>query len=157
MASAGEAVAAIIASGVVPAGLEMMDALTIEAAEARVGAGYPRDAAAILLCELDGDGDEATAEAERVANIARENGATAIRHAQSEAERALLWAGRKEAFPALGRLSPDYYCIDGTIPRHRLAEVLTEIGALGRAIRPARRQRLPRRRRQPAPAHPLRR
>ena len=129
---AGEAVAAIIASGVTPAGLEMMDALTIRAAEAHAQCGYPHNAAAILLCELDGSPDESEAEAALVAEICERAGATSVHRAADEAERERWWKGRKSAFPALGRLKPDYYCIDGTIPRRRLAEVLEGIETLGR-------------------------
>ncbi len=123
----GEAVAAIIAAGIIPAGLEMMDKLALNAAEAHVHAGYPTDAAAILLCELDGAEADVAQELSRVAEICEAAGATQVRLARDEAERALFWAGRKGAFPAMGRLAPDYYCIDGTIPRRRLPDVLEEI------------------------------
>jgi glycolate oxidase len=129
---AGNAVAGIIASGIVPAGLEMMDTLAIVAAEDFVHAGYPTDAAAILICELDGVPEEVTAQLGRVHSVLQQHGATAIRVSANEAERNLLWAGRKAAFPAVGRLAPDYYCVDGTIPRHRLAQVLTRIGELSK-------------------------
>ncbi len=123
----GEAVAAIIAAGIIPAGLEMMDKLALNAAEAHVHAGYPTEAAAILLCELDGAVEDVAEELRRVADICEAAGATQVRLARDEAERARFWAGRKGAFPAMGRLAPDYYCIDGTIPRRRLPDVLEEI------------------------------
>ena len=129
---AGDAVSAIIRGGIVPAGLEMMDALAIQAAEDFAHAGYPRDAAAILLCELDGDEAEAEADAARVQAILTEAGATETRLARSEAEREAFWRGRKAAFPAAGRLAPDYYCMDGTIPRRELGAVLNDIAALSR-------------------------
>ena len=127
---AGDAVSAIIRGGIVPAGLEMMDALAIQAAEDFAHAGYPRDAAAILLCELDGDEAEAEADAARVQAILAQAGATETRLACSEAEREAFWRGRKAAFPAAGRLAPDYYCMDGTIPRRELGAVLNDIAAL---------------------------
>jgi glycolate oxidase len=130
VARAGAAVGAIIAAGIVPAGLEMMDNPAIRAAEAFVHAGYPVDAAAILLCELDGTNEEVSEQVMRVRELLLASGATEVRTARDEAERALFWKGRKAAFPAVGRISPDYYCMDGTIPRHRLPEVLARIAAL---------------------------
>ena len=127
---AGDAVAAIIRGGVIPAGLEMMDALAIEAAEDFAHAGYPRSAAAILLCELDGIEAEVEADIARVRAILDDAGATETRLAATEAERETFWRGRKAAFPAAGRLAPDYYCMDGTIPRRELGAVLAEIAAL---------------------------
>ena len=127
---AGGAVAAIIAAGVIPAGLEMMDNPAIRAAETFVHAGYPEDAAAILLCELDGSNAEVSEEILRVRKLLLDSGATEVRTAQDEAQRLKFWAGRKNAFPAVGRLSPDYYCMDGTIPRLHLARVLGEINRL---------------------------
>ena len=127
---AAGAVAAIMAAGVVPAGLEMMDGPALRAAEDFAGAGYPRDAAAILLCEIDGQDEDVTEEIERVSGLLRESGATEVRVARDEAERRRFWAGRKGAFPAMGRLAPDYYCIDGTIPRKSLPFVLAEMGRL---------------------------
>ncbi|WP_417607609.1 FAD-linked oxidase C-terminal domain-containing protein [Oceanimonas baumannii] len=124
---AGDAVGAVIAGGIIPAGLEMMDSHAIVAAEAFARAGYPTEAEALLLCELDGTEEEVREYIERVEAIFREQGATTVRVSQSEAERALLWKGRKSAFPAVGRISPDYYCMDGTIPRSQLAHVLTEM------------------------------
>ena len=128
--AAADAVAAVISGGIVPAGMEMMDRLAIEAAEDFVAAGYPRDAAAILLCEVDGEPDEVETQVARVSEILAASGATGIRVARDAAERARFWAGRKAAFPAVGRISPDYYCMDGTIPRRHLAEVLLEIERL---------------------------
>lgn len=130
VAAAGDAVSAVISRGILPAGMEMMDRLAIEAAEDFVGAGYPREAAAILLCELDGEAEEVAAAVARVTEILREAGAGDIRVATEAADRARLWAGRKAAFPAVGRIAPDYYCMDGTIPRRHLAAVLTGIGEL---------------------------
>ena len=129
---AAQAVADIIAAGIIPAGLEMMDELALQAAEKYAHAGYPEDAGAILICECDGASPDAEAELARVAEICTACGASLIRRAADEAERLRLWAGRKGAFPAMGRLAPDYYCIDGTIPRRRLPEVLARIGDLSR-------------------------
>jgi len=129
---AGAAVGDIIAAGIIPAGLEMMDKLAIQAAEAFVHAGYPLDAEAILLCELDGVNEEVSEEIWRVHNILLESGATSLRTAADEVERLKLWAGRKAAFPAVGRISPDYYCMDGTIPRKQLPHVLRNISELSR-------------------------
>ena len=127
---AGAAVAAIIGAGLIPAGLEMMDSLAIRAAEAFIHAGYPVEAAALVLCEMDGMATQVAADSARAQTILLANGASEVRLAQNEAERKKFWAGRKAAFPAVGRLSPDYYCMDGTIPRRRLAEVLRGIAAL---------------------------
>lgn len=130
---AGQVVADIIAAGVVPAGLEMMDKLALTAAEDFAHAGYPRDAAAILLVELDGYASEVDADVEVVQKVLAAGGATQVRRAENEAQRALFWKGRKCAFPAVGRLSPDYYCMDGTIPRHTIGEVLNYINTLSAA------------------------
>jgi len=127
---AGEAVAAIIGEGVIPGGLEMMDNPAIRAAEDFVKVGYPTDAAAILLCELDGTAAQASADVEWVQSILQTNGALNIRKASDAKERQMLWAGRKAAFPAVGRIAPDYYCMDGTIPRRQLGKVLRRIGEL---------------------------
>ncbi|MFH0350731.1 MAG: FAD-linked oxidase C-terminal domain-containing protein [Chromatiales bacterium] len=127
---AGNGVAAVIAAGIIPAGLEMMDRLAIEAAEDFVHAGYPLDAAAILLCEIDGHPAEIEAELPRVAEVLKAQGATEVRVARDESERQRFWTGRKAAFPAVGRIAPDYYCMDGTIPRRQLATVLSRISAL---------------------------
>jgi glycolate oxidase len=127
---AGEAVGAIIAAGIIPAGLEMMDKLAIQAAEDFVHAGYPRAAEAILLCELDGTEAEVSEYIMLVRKILIDSGATEVRTAVDEAERQLFWKGRKSAFPAVGRISPDYYCMDGTIPRRHLPQVLQRISEL---------------------------
>ena len=130
--SAGDAVGAVISAGIIPGGLEMMDGLAIRAAEDFAQAGYPREAAAILLCELDGSEEETVSNSERVKHIFLQHGATSIRIAKTEEDRALLWKGRKSAFPAVGRIAADYYCMDGTIPRGKLAGVLTRIEELSR-------------------------
>ena len=124
---AGEAVAAIIAAGIIPAGLEMMDKAATAAVEPYVNAGYDLSAAAILLCESDGTQEEVAEEISRVTAVLIAAGANGIKVSQSEAERVRFWAGRKAAFPAIGRITPDYYCMDGTIPRRRLAEMLAAI------------------------------
>ena len=122
--SAGEAVANVIGAGIVPAGLEMMDRLATRAVEDFVHAGYDLEAEAILLAESDGTREEVAHETGRMIEVMRASGATDIRCSQSEAERLRFWSGRKAAFPAVGRISPDYYCIDGSIPRGALARVL---------------------------------
>ena len=127
---AGDAVGKIIAAGIIPAGLEMMDNPAIRAAEAFVDAGYPVDAAAILLCELDGAQQEVVSHVAQVKTVLQACGATELRVADSASERETFWKGRKAAFPAVGRISPDYYCMDGTIPRHQLSKVLAGIKAL---------------------------
>lgn len=127
---AGDAVAAIIAAGLIPAGLEMMDRAAIRAAEDFVQAGYPIEAAAILLCEMDGSEEQVEADAEQLVRLLGNHGASDLRVAASEQERRRMWAGRKAAFPAVGRISPDYYCMDGTIPRRYLARVLSAIAEL---------------------------
>jgi glycolate oxidase len=127
---AGQAVASIIAAGIVPAGLEMMDRPAVRAVEEFVHAGYDTEAAAILLCESDGTPAEVEDEIGRVERVLQESGATAFRVSNSEEERLRFWAGRKAAFPAVGRISPDYYCMDGTIPRKRLGEVLAFIARM---------------------------
>jgi glycolate oxidase len=131
---AGAAVAAIIGAGIVPAGLEMMDRLTISAVEPFVHAGYPNDAAAILLCEADGTAEEVGEEVAAVQRLMEEAGATLIEVSRNEGQRLKFWSGRKAAFPAAGRISPDYYCIDGTIPRRALGAVLQRIGELSQAF-----------------------
>ncbi|MGD9254937.1 MAG: FAD-linked oxidase C-terminal domain-containing protein, partial [Chromatiales bacterium] len=128
--TAGEAVGRIIANGIIPGGLEMMDNLSIRAAEDFAHAGYPTDAAAILLCELDGTAEEVEQDIARVTKILEGCDVTSIRLSTSEQERLALWAGRKSAFPAVGRISPDYYCMDGTIPRHRLPDVLRRMSEM---------------------------
>ncbi|MBT9567489.1 MAG: FAD-binding protein [Thiobacillus sp.] len=130
IAKAGAAVGNIIAAGVIPAGLEMMDRLAIQAAEAFVHAGYPLDCEALLLCEVDGVNEEVSDDIFTVHEVLLASGATEIRTADNEAERARFWAGRKAAFPAVGRLAPDYYCMDGTIPRAQLPHVLQRISEM---------------------------
>jgi glycolate oxidase len=127
---AGAAVADVIAAGIVPAGLEMMDRPATHAVEQFVSAGYDLDAAAILLCESDGTSEEVEDEIARMRDILQNAGATRMTVSRDDAERLRFWSGRKAAFPAVGRISPDYYCMDGTIPRKRLGEVLTFIAAL---------------------------
>ncbi len=128
--AASEAVARIISSGIIPAGLEMMDNPAIRAAEAFAHAGYPIHAEAILLCELDGSGAVVEEQAAQVTAILQAYRAISIHTAKTAHERTRLWAGRKSAFPAVGRLAPDYYCMDGTIPRSQLANVLRKIQQL---------------------------
>ena len=127
---AGDAVAAIIAAGIIPAGLEMMDQPATAAVEEFVHAGYPLDAEAILLCESDGTPEEVEEEIERMSSVLRSSGATKIAVSQSEAERLKFWSGRKNAFPASGRISPDYMCMDSTIPRKRVADILLAIAEM---------------------------
>ncbi len=121
---AGDCVAAIIGAGIIPGGMEMMDRPAIHAAEDFIRSGYPLDVEALLIVELDGPQVEVDYLLARVTEIAEANGATTSRVSTSEAERDAFWAGRKAAFPAVGRISPDYYCMDGTIPRHKLPVVL---------------------------------
>lgn len=125
--AAGKAVTQVIAAGIIPAGLEMMDRPSVHMVEPFVKAGYDLDAQAILLCESDGTPEEVAHEIERIEALFREAGSTRCQVSTSEAERLRFWAGRKNAFPAAGRVSPDYYCMDGTIPRRHLARVLTAI------------------------------
>ena len=125
--SAGACVAAIIGAGIIPGGMEMMDKPAIHAVEAFVHAGYPLDVEALLIVELDGPPAEVDHLIARVEQIAKTEGAVSCRISNSEAERMVFWAGRKAAFPAVGRISPDYYCVDPTIPRKRLADVLTRM------------------------------
>jgi len=127
---AGACVAQVIAEGIIPAGMEMMDRPAIHAAEAFVNVGYPLDVGALLIVEVDGPAAECDHLIEEIARIAGENGAVTLRVSTSEAERVAFWAGRKAAFPAVGRISPDYYCMDGTIPRRRLPEVLNRMEQL---------------------------
>jgi glycolate oxidase len=129
---AGAAVGRIIASGIIPAGLEMMDKAAIRAAEDYVHASYPVDAEAMLLCESDGTRAAVGEEIERIKALLLESGATELRFSQDEAQRLKFWAGRKAAFPAVGRIAPDYYCIDGTIPRRALSFVLRRIAEFSR-------------------------
>jgi glycolate oxidase len=129
---AGNAVANVIAAGIIPAGLEMMDKLATQAVEQFVHAGYPLEAEAILLCESDGTEEEVAAEIEKISQVMRDSGASEIRLSRDEAERLKFWSGRKAAFPAVGRILPDYFCMDGTIPRKRLGEVLHGIAKLSK-------------------------
>jgi glycolate oxidase len=124
---AGDAVAALIGEGIIPAGLEMMDQPATRAVEPFVKAGYDLDASAILLVESDGTAAEVEDEIRRIEAVLKANGSTRCQVSQSEGERLRFWAGRKNAFPAAGRVSPDYYCMDGTIPRRRVGEVLKNI------------------------------
>jgi glycolate oxidase len=128
--AAGDCVARIIAAGIIPAGMEMMDRLATRATEDFVHAGYPLDCEALLIVELDGPAEEVDHLLGLVEAIANECGAVSTRVSTSETERLLFWAGRKAAFPATSRLAPDYYCMDGTIPRHQLPHVLGEIRRL---------------------------
>ena len=129
-AAAASAVGDIIAAGIIPAGMEMMDSLAINAAEDFVHAGYPRAAAALLIIELDGPEVEVDALIERVAALVNTAGASSIKISTSEDERMLFWAGRKSAFPAVGRISPDYLCMDGTIPRRALPDMMVRMASL---------------------------
>lgn len=128
----GQCVADIISDGIIPGGMEMMDSLAIQAAEDFVHAGYPLDVEALLIVELDGPEAEVDYLIERVEAIARKNNSKTLRVSQSEEERASFWAGRKAAFPAVGRISPDYYCMDGTIPRKELPKVLARMRELSK-------------------------
>lgn len=127
---AAEAVADIISAGIIPAGLEMMDKKVTGAVEQFIGAGYPLDAEAVLLCESDGTEEEVASEISRVTEVLNAAGATEVRISRDEAERLKLWAGRKAAFPAVGRIQPDYFCLDGTIPRKQLSHVLKRIAEM---------------------------
>ncbi len=131
-AAAGDCVVEIIGAGIIPSGLEMMDRFAVRAAEEFVHAGYPLDVEALLIVELDGCESEIATGLSEVSRIAERTGAVYRRCSHDEAERQVIWAGRKAAFAAIGRLTPDYYCMDGTIPRRRLPEVLTRIEALSR-------------------------
>ena len=125
--AASNAVSGIIGAGIIPAAIEMLDNLAIQAVEAAIQAGLPLDAGALLLIELDGIDDGMEADAQRIADICEQNDCQNVRVAQDDAERALLWKGRKEAFGAIGRLTPNYYTHDGVIPRTRLPEALTRL------------------------------
>jgi glycolate oxidase len=133
LTKAGDAVAAVVASGLLPGALEIMDRLAIQAAEAAVHAGYPQDAAALLIVELDGEAQQVEEEFRRLKPIIEASGAYDIRVAQDEADRLRIWKGRKSAFSAVGRLSPEYLVNDGVVPRSRLGEALTEIERLSTA------------------------
>lgn len=127
---AGDAVARVIAAGIIPAGLEMMDKPMVAAVEGFVNAGYDLDAAAILLCESDGTPEEVAEEIGRMLDVLAESGATRLEVSKDEAQRLRFWSGRKNAFPASGRISPDYMCMDSTIPRKRLADILLAIAEM---------------------------
>ena len=128
--SAARCVAEVIGHGIIPAGMEMMDRPAIHAAEDFLKIGYPLDAEALLIVEVDGPAEECAHFMELIGDIARRNGAATLKVAADEAERLRFWAGRKAAFPAIGRISPDYYCIDGTIPRRCLPEMLRRMGEM---------------------------
>ena len=128
--AAGNCVAGIIGAGIIPAGMEMMDKPAINAAEDFVHAGYPRDAEGLLIIELDGPENEVEELIKRVVDTAKRNSASTVKVSESDEQRMQFWAGRKAAFPAVGRISPDYMCMDGTIPRHQLAHVLGRIAEL---------------------------
>ncbi len=130
MGKAGDAVAAIVAAGIIPAGLEMMDGPATQAAEDFLHAGYDTSAKAILLCESDGTPEEVAEEIGRMSAVLNGCGATRIQISRNEIERLVFWSGRKNAFPAAGRLSPDYYCMDGTIPRRHIGTLLRQIEAM---------------------------
>ncbi len=130
--AAGDAVAQVVASGLLPGAMEIMDSLAIEAAEASVDAGYPRDAAALLIVELEGERIQVDAEFAHLLQVIETSGASEVRAAQDDAERARIWKGRKGAFSAVGRLSPDYIVQDGVVPRGRLGEALAHIEALSK-------------------------
>jgi glycolate oxidase len=127
---AGLAVADIIAAGIIPAGLEMMDKKAVNAVEQFIGAGYPMGAEAMLLCESDGSSEEVESEIAKTSEVLTKAGATEITVSTDEAQRLKLWAGRKSAFPAVGRVLPDYFCMDGTIPRKTLPRVLKRIAEM---------------------------
>ncbi len=129
---AARCVGSVIAAGIIPAGMEMMDGPAIRAAEDFIGAGYPTEAEALLIVEADGPAPEVAAVSARIEEIVRACGATSFRASASEAERLAFWAGRKAAFPAVGRITPDYYCMDGTIPRGSLPRVLARIAELSK-------------------------
>ena len=128
----GRCVSEIIASGIIPAGMEMMDKALIHATDNFVKAGYPRDAASMLIVELDGTATEVKELIEKVSEIAKKNKSSSIKISKNEKQRMKFWAGRKAAFPACGDMAPDYYCMDGTIPRGKLANVLKEIARLSK-------------------------
>lgn len=130
--AAGDAVAAVVASGLLPGAMEIMDRLAIQAAEASVRCGYPERAEAVMIVELEGPAEEVEAERARLDAIVADSGATEVRVARSEAERQLIWKGRKSAFSAVGRLSPDFIVQDGVVPRKRLGEALRAIDAYSR-------------------------
>ena len=129
---AGAAVGQVIGAGIIPAGMEMMDKLAIRAAEDFAHAGYNKEAEAILICELDGEQDDVEASYLKLTKVLEQSGAINIRTASNSEEQRKFWLGRKSAFPAVGRLAPDYYCMDGTIPKRNLPKVLAGIADLSR-------------------------
>ena len=129
---AGNCVSEIIASGIIPAGMEMMDKALIHATDNFVKAGYPRDAEAMIIVELDGNEIEVLELIEKIKNIAQKNKSSSVKISKNEKQRLKFWAGRKAAFPACGDMAPDYYCMDGTIPRRKLVQVLKEISRLSK-------------------------
>jgi glycolate oxidase len=129
--AAGDAVSHVIAAGILPAAIEMMDALTLEAVEAAVAPGYPAGAGAVLIVELDGPAAQVLEDSTAVERICRDAGAFELRVAEDAEERARIWRGRKSSFAAMGRISPSYYVQDGVVPRTKLPEVLRRINALG--------------------------
>ncbi|MFD2580051.1 FAD-linked oxidase C-terminal domain-containing protein [Novosphingobium colocasiae] len=141
--SAGACVAHVIAEGIIPAGMEMMDRPAIHAAEAFVKVGYPLDVGALLIVEVDGPAAECDHLIDEIARIADANGATSSLISQDEAQRVAFWAGRKAAFPAVGRISPDYYCMDGTIPTPTPARSSATHGGAVAEVRSGCRQRVP--------------
>src|SRR4029450_7256354 len=132
LGAAGDPVSAVVASGLLPGAMEIMDQLAIEAAEAAVHAGYPLDAAAILIVELEGEVDEVEAQFVELSRVIAASGARNVRVAQSAEERLTIWKGRKSTFSAVGRLSPDFLVQDGVVPRKRLGEALRRIGEISR-------------------------
>ncbi|MDQ7024984.1 MAG: FAD-linked oxidase C-terminal domain-containing protein [Anaerolineae bacterium] len=133
LGKAGDAVGQVVASGLLPSAMEIMDNLAIQAAEASVNAGYPQDAQGLLIVELEGESEQVESEFEHLEQVIRASGAHEIRVAQSDEERTLIWKGRKGAFSAVGRISPDYVVQDGVVPRSYLGEALTEISRLSKA------------------------
>ena len=154
---ASAAVSGIIGAGVVPAAIEMMDRLCIRAVEPAVNAGYPDGAGAVLLVEVDGLRETVEEESEEIERICRSHDPMEIRTAADADERARLWAGRKGVLGALGRLAPNYYLVDGTIPRTKLPEVLAGIEQISERVRAAHREPAARWRRQSPPVDPVRR
>lgn len=133
VSQAGDAVGEIISRGIIPAGLEMMDRVAVKAVEEFVEVGYPLDAEAVLLCEVDGSLEEVDGYMSILTELLQQQGAYLVRVAKDETERQELWRGRKSAFSAVGRVAPDYFCMDGTIPRHKLGQVLEEIADLAKS------------------------
>ena len=153
---AGDAVSAIVASGLLPGAIEIMDALALEAAKAAVHAEYPAGCEAVLIVELEGPREVVAVERDAArCRSSRRASRSRCAPARDAAERPAIWKGRKIAFSAVGRLSPDFIVQDGVVPRRRLGEALRRIGEMSREARPALRECLSRRRRQPASAHPL--